>query len=337
MGIRRKKTLIDQAAEFAESILPQIESAVDSARDKAGPALADAKAKAKPLLAEGKALAAEKAASGRTAAGETLAAFAEHAHASDEADAADDTESTGKRRKGGKLKKLIVVGGLAALAGIIAKKLLADSSGGNWQQSYTPTPPPAPRSTSGSTSSSTATADVVPPDLSAEAPVGGQAAPYDAPPSDTSAYDETAPEPPEVTATYDDEAPEVPETSDDAAAASPDEALADATNGPHEVTTPDAPAEVIEVDGGDAGYSAEAPAPAATSSRRSRGLAGLELGEDAAAPLPDGSAPEGFAIKGNQDSGKYHTPASRWYEQTVAEVWFRTEEAAEKAGFVKAG
>jgi cytoskeletal protein RodZ len=321
MGIRRKKTLIDQAAEFAESILPQIESAVDSAREKAGPAIADARAKAKPLLAEGKALAAEKAASGRTAAGETLAAFAEHAHSSDEADAADDTESTGKRRKGGKLKKLIVLGGLAALAGFVAKKLLADSSGGNWQQSYTPTPPPAPRSTSGSAATATAT-------------------PYDAPATDTSAYDEIAPEPPEVTAAYDDEVvAEAVEASDDAAAASPDEALADATNGPHEVTTPDAPAEVIPVDTGDAGYSAEAPAPApaTTSSRRSRGLAGVELGEDAAAPLPDGSAPEGFAIKGNQDSGKYHTPASRWYVQTVAEVWFRTEEAAEKAGFVKAG
>lgn len=333
MGIRRKKTLIDQAAEFAESILPQIESAVDSAREKAGPALADARAKAAPLLAEGKALAAEKAASGRHAAGETLAAFAEHSHS----EPADD-EPTGKRRKGGKLKKLIVVGGLAAVAGVVAKKLLADSSGGNWQESYKPAPPPAPRATA---------ADVVPPDLSAEAPV--EAAPYDAPAADTSAYDETAPEPPEVTATYDNEVvaepvAEVSEPSDDAAAASPGEALADATNGPHEVTTPDAPAEVIEIDSGEAPaadpFAVEQPAPAApaaTSTRRSRGLAGLELGEDAAAPLPDGSAPEGFEIKGNQDSGKYHTPASPWYGKTIAEVWFRTEEAAEKAGFVKAG
>jgi large subunit ribosomal protein L17 len=58
---------------------------------------------------------------------------------------------------------------------------------------------------------------------------------------------------------------------------------------------------------------------------------------DTAEPNEDGSAPEGFEIKGNKDSMKFHTPASQWYDQTVAEVWFRTEEAAEAAGFVKAG
>jgi large subunit ribosomal protein L17 len=60
-------------------------------------------------------------------------------------------------------------------------------------------------------------------------------------------------------------------------------------------------------------------------------------GPDSAAPLADGSAPEGFTIKGNADSNKYHGPDSQWYDQTVAEVWFRTEEAAEAAGFTKAG
>jgi len=56
-------------------------------------------------------------------------------------------------------------------------------------------------------------------------------------------------------------------------------------------------------------------------------------GEGSAAPLADGSAPEGFTIKGNKDSMKYHTPESQWYDQTVAEVWFATQEAAEAAGF----
>ena len=51
----------------------------------------------------------------------------------------------------------------------------------------------------------------------------------------------------------------------------------------------------------------------------------------------DGSAPEGYAIKGNADSMQYHTPESRWYDQTVAEVWFATEEAAEAAGFAAPG
>jgi large subunit ribosomal protein L17 len=60
-------------------------------------------------------------------------------------------------------------------------------------------------------------------------------------------------------------------------------------------------------------------------------------GEGSAAPLTDGSAPEGFSIKGNKDSMKYHTPESQWYDQTVAEVWFATTEAAEAAGFVAPG
>ena len=60
-------------------------------------------------------------------------------------------------------------------------------------------------------------------------------------------------------------------------------------------------------------------------------------GPGSAAPLEDGSAPEGYTIKGNADSMKYHEPDGRWYESTIAEVWFDTVEAAEAAGFVKAG
>jgi small subunit ribosomal protein S2 len=59
-------------------------------------------------------------------------------------------------------------------------------------------------------------------------------------------------------------------------------------------------------------------------------------GADAAAPLEDGSAPEGFDIKGNEGSMKFHGSTSPWYDQTKAEVWFRTAEAAEAAGFVNA-
>jgi large subunit ribosomal protein L17 len=51
------------------------------------------------------------------------------------------------------------------------------------------------------------------------------------------------------------------------------------------------------------------------------------------APLEDGSAPEGFPIKGNADSMLYHVPDSRFYEATVPEVWFASAEDAENAGF----
>jgi small subunit ribosomal protein S16 len=62
-----------------------------------------------------------------------------------------------------------------------------------------------------------------------------------------------------------------------------------------------------------------------------------ELPEGAAAALEGGAAPEGYTIKGNKDSMKYHEPDGQWYEQTVAELWFQTAEAAEAAGFTKAG
>jgi large subunit ribosomal protein L4 len=61
------------------------------------------------------------------------------------------------------------------------------------------------------------------------------------------------------------------------------------------------------------------------------------FGPDSAPALEDGSAPEGFEVKGNKDSMKFHVPGSRWYDATDAEVWFRTADAAEAAGFVPAG
>lgn len=56
-----------------------------------------------------------------------------------------------------------------------------------------------------------------------------------------------------------------------------------------------------------------------------------------AMPLDDGSAPEGYPIKGNVDSMLYHEPDSRYYEITQAEVYFESAEAAEAAGFAKPG
>ncbi len=58
------------------------------------------------------------------------------------------------------------------------------------------------------------------------------------------------------------------------------------------------------------------------------------FGEGSHAPLEDpATAPEGYPVKGNADSMKFHTPESPYYDRTVAEVWFATAEAAEAAGF----
>jgi large subunit ribosomal protein L22 len=64
-----------------------------------------------------------------------------------------------------------------------------------------------------------------------------------------------------------------------------------------------------------------------------------QAGEYAGSVLPDedGNGPDTHPIKGNADSMLYHTPDSRYYKVTKAEVWFDTEENAEAAGFAKPG
>ncbi len=77
----------------------------------------------------------------------------------------------------------------------------------------------------------------------------------------------------------------------------------------------------------EAAPAAEAPAADA---------AETELPAGAHAPLEDpNEAPEGFPIKGNANSKKYHVPGSSFYDRTIAEIWFATEEDAEAAGYEK--
>jgi len=228
MGLRKKKSLIDQASDYVETVRPQVEAAVGTAvvaamdaakeakdraipllaeaRDKAGPALADARDKAgseiadardkaAPILAAGAALAAEKASAGASLAAEKAAAGREIA-------AARVAQLKGEpppKKKGGTLKKILLVTGLAAVAAFAAKQLMGRGKADNWQSSYVPTPaPPAP-----------------------------PAAPS-TPPSPA--------------------APMAAAEVDDTGGSSPDEALADQAVESHPVTTPDEPAEVISIE-----------------------------------------------------------------------------------------
>lgn len=53
-----------------------------------------------------------------------------------------------------------------------------------------------------------------------------------------------------------------------------------------------------------------------------------------ARPCADGSAPTAeFTVKGNEHSKRYHTPDSPQYHRAMAEVWFRSEADAQRAGF----
>lgn len=47
----------------------------------------------------------------------------------------------------------------------------------------------------------------------------------------------------------------------------------------------------------------------------------------------EGNGPEGWFVKGNADSGLFHTEDSPGYANTTAEVWFQDEESAVAAGF----
>jgi large subunit ribosomal protein L22 len=61
--------------------------------------------------------------------------------------------------------------------------------------------------------------------------------------------------------------------------------------------------------------------------------AAVELPEGAVAAPDDGSIPEGYEIKGNANSMKYHAPGGRYYDVTIADVFFDTAEHAEAAGY----
>jgi len=59
------------------------------------------------------------------------------------------------------------------------------------------------------------------------------------------------------------------------------------------------------------------------------------FGPGSADAVPHQGPPDGFTIKGNAQSMLFHTPDSPYYGRTKAEVWFRTEGDAERAGFTK--
>ncbi len=100
-------------------------------------------------------------------------------------------------------------------------------------------------------------------------------------------------------------------------------------------------ATIVEAPGNDAarrGRRSRTPPEAVEDTRRlAEAEAATEEFAGSAAPLESGEAPEGYEIKGNKDSMKYHAPGGQWYDATVAEVWFKTAADAEAAGFVEAG
>jgi hypothetical protein len=56
-------------------------------------------------------------------------------------------------------------------------------------------------------------------------------------------------------------------------------------------------------------------------------------GEGSAAPAADGSAPDGYGVKGDASAMTYYDEDSAGYEDVRAEVWFQSPAHAEAAGF----
>jgi large subunit ribosomal protein L4 len=80
---------------------------------------------------------------------------------------------------------------------------------------------------------------------------------------------------------------------------------------------------------------ADKPAAKAKAVKPAAEAAASPHGEGSHAPIEGDEMPDGFPIKGNASSKLYHLPETSFYNRTVAEVWFATEEAAESAGFTR--
>ncbi|MCL2736083.1 MAG: 50S ribosomal protein L4 [Propionibacteriaceae bacterium] len=77
----------------------------------------------------------------------------------------------------------------------------------------------------------------------------------------------------------------------------------------------------------------EAPADQAVSDEAAEATAGEADKEYGEGSYRGANPPEGYDIKGKEGSMHFHTPASAWYKRTIADVWFNSAEAAQKAGF----
>ena len=267
MPFGRKKSLMDRAHDYVEqlsdqlteTVIPQLESAWEQAVDKAGPAITDAREKATPLIEEGRtraaeaatvgaAVAAAKTAEAREKAAPLLAEYrataaerasagaaiaAEHAASTRDAALAKANELRGiePEPKRGRLKKVLLLGGLLAIGGAVFSKLRAkqDESAG-WQSTYTPPAPSVPKPPTAPSTPAAAATPAEP--AAAAAPLGGDPL--------------TDPLPDDVTA--DDVVTADPPATDDVGGGAPGEAISDSAEQAHDATTPDEPAEVIDIE-----------------------------------------------------------------------------------------
>jgi hypothetical protein len=235
------------------------------------------------------------------------------------------------------LKRLAIVAAIAGVAVVVARKFLGRRDA-DWQAArpttpYAPSRPAEPAAAAGAGGAAAAAPFVD--GMTAEAgedPQSGLSAHLVNLEADGSAFPDQPAEGgdideiPAETSTLDELPLEVATVDESASLTTteetPPETTLDETS--REGSTEEAPAGSAQVGDEGAMLLGEAPLEIATSKYQGEGV---YVGHE---------PPEGFTIKGNERSMKYHVPESAGYGRTVAEVWFNSEEAAQQAGFVRA-
>ncbi|MFT3873599.1 MAG: hypothetical protein QM714_13300 [Nocardioides sp.] len=124
MALTIDKSLLDQTKEKAQGAVPVVESALDTLIDAAKEGIEAAKGAAKDVAAASQAKVSEVA----------------EASPSELYGGHDDAEGSGGGRW---FKRLLVLGLLAAIGGIIFKRMRdSQQAADNWQSAYVPPPPP---------------------------------------------------------------------------------------------------------------------------------------------------------------------------------------------------
>jgi hypothetical protein len=270
-----------------------------------------------------------------------------------------------KEKKRGWLKWLLLVAGLAGVAVFVVRKILGGKDA-DWQAARPTTPyaPPKPAQTAGTatgTGAGTPVVDAMDDEDAHEDPQGGMSAHLLNLEADGAAMPDQPAEggdygaPANMTSNVEGAPADLTTSVDEAFAEAADrigvEAPADIT-GAGDATLSEMPPRGDETptdttlapEAGETGVRGEGPAESIPGGDQ----AGAVLSEPAAAldaraqryqgegVYVGSEPPEGFTIKGNERSMKYHVPASAGYGRTVAEVWFNSEEAAQQAGFMRA-
>jgi hypothetical protein len=215
------------------------------------------------------------------------------------------------------IRRVLVIAAVGGVIVVVARRVLGGQDA-DWQAArptapYTPPTPPAPAA-NGQTQDTAETPDVVA--ASGAGLLSEAEAPETTSPAESARDTELGAVPEEYSA---EQTPEEATALDGAAPGEPEpEPLLEADDPTVSYSGP--PDEVDEGDEVEDGRAPEADRSRYTGE-------GVYIGNE---------PPEGFVIKANERSMKYHVPESMGYNRTQSEVWFNSEEAAQEAGFIRA-